>query len=196
LGPEIPAEQKPILEAALNKQHELLVQQGFGNALREFLGGQPIAPDLPTNFRHVPQKTDAGVTYQSMLPKYIQAKREQVTRLNVRLLGMIQACNQIAGTPDPGRFSLPVTKQAWQTNQAKVQMRLKSLNARLEAVRGIEEGMGVLRPKIEELAVRKMRTEHPMLAVEWDAACEQARRNIFTKGDRPIGDKRSVAVKH
>ncbi|MDR3299807.1 MAG: hypothetical protein LBU43_07375 [Candidatus Accumulibacter sp.] len=120
---------------------------------------------------------------------------EQVKRLDVRLPGMIQVCDRIAGTPDPGRFSLPATKQAWQTNQAKVQMRLKSLNARLEAVRGIEEGMGVLRPKIEELAVRKMRADRPVLAVEWDTACEQARRNTLTKGDKPIGYKKNAAVK-
>jgi N12 class adenine-specific DNA methylase len=37
-GPEIPAEQRPVLDAAMRRQREALEKIGFGEALREFLG--------------------------------------------------------------------------------------------------------------------------------------------------------------
>lgn len=50
------------------------------------------------------------------------------------------------------------------------------LEARLELVREIKEGMGLHSPRIEELATRKLRQERPDLASAWDAHKEAERR--------------------
>jgi hypothetical protein len=81
----------------------------------------------------------------------------------------------------PKWWSPPASKQAWQENHACLEARWRSLSVRLDSVRGIENDMGVYRPKIEELATRKMRREHPALAAAWDASQEQGRRAQLEK---------------
>lgn len=119
-------------------------------------------------------------TYQEALALYVQAKHDQVERIEDRLENLIdrqQARLQQTQANQPGLLSRPGAKRAWQNQQMQQQARLQSLHVRLEAVREIKEGMGLHSPKIEELATRKMRAENPELATDWDAMREAARRH-------------------
>lgn len=119
-------------------------------------------------------------TYQEALALYVQAKHDQVERIEDRLENLIdrqQARLQQTQANQPGLLSRPGAKRAWQNQQMQQQARLQSLHVRLEAVREIKEGMGLHSPKIEELATRKMRAENPELASDWDAMREAARRH-------------------
>lgn len=118
-------------------------------------------------------------TYQEAIALYTQGKRDQVERIEDRLENLIdrQQAHLQQTQAAPGRLSLPGSKRAWQTQQARQQARLQTLHARLEVVREIKEGMGLHSPKLEELATRKMRAENPELASDWDAMREAARRH-------------------
>ncbi|MGL0788787.1 IncP plasmid survival protein KfrC family protein [Xanthomonas translucens pv. undulosa] len=119
-------------------------------------------------------------TYQEALALYVQAKHDQVERVEDRLENLIerqQARLQQTQANQPGLLTRPGAKRAWQNQQMQQQARLQSLHVRLEAVREIKEGMGLHSPKVEELATRKMRAENPELASDWDAMREAARRH-------------------
>ena len=119
-------------------------------------------------------------TYQAALASYVEAKHDQVERLEDRLETMIEqqeARLQRTQANTPGLLSRPGTRRAWQAQQAQQQARLQTLHNRLDAVREIKEGMGVHAPRVEELATRKMRTENPELASDWDAMREAARKH-------------------
>lgn len=119
-------------------------------------------------------------TYQEALAVYVQSKSAQVEHIEDRLENLIyrqQARLQQAQAGKPGFLARPGTRQVWQSEQAKQQARLQVLHTRLEIVRDIKEGMGIHGSKIEELATRKMRTEHPELASDWDAMREATRRH-------------------
>jgi len=119
-------------------------------------------------------------TYQEALALYVQAKHDQVERIEDRLENLIdrqQARLQQTQANQPGLLTRPGAKRAWQNQQMQQQARLQSLHVRLEAVREIKEGMGLHSPKVEELATRKMRAENPELASDWDAMREAARRH-------------------
>lgn len=116
--------------------------------------------------------------YQNALAEYVQAKHDQVERIEDRIESLIdqqQARLQRAQSSQPGMFSLPSTKAAWQAQQAQQQARLQALHGRLETVREIKEGMGVHAPKIEELATRKLRLKEPGLASDFDEMQEAQR---------------------
>jgi DNA repair exonuclease SbcCD ATPase subunit len=117
--------------------------------------------------------------YQQAQAAYVQAKHAQVERIEDRLESLIdrqQARLQQTQQSRPGLLAMPGAKRAWQSQQAQQQARLHTLQGRLEAVREIKEGMGLLSPKIEELATRKLRAEHPKLTADWDALQEASRR--------------------
>ena len=117
--------------------------------------------------------------YEVTLANYVEAKHNQVARLEDRLENLIEqqeARVQQMRENSPGMFSLPGKKRAWQANTAREQARLQTLRNRLEAVREIRDGMSLRVPRIEELATRKMRAENPQLASSWDAMREEQRR--------------------
>jgi hypothetical protein len=117
--------------------------------------------------------------YQQAQAAYVQAKHAQVERIEDRLESLIdrqQARLQQTQQSRPGLLAMPGAKRVWQSQQAQQQARLHTLQGRLEAVREIKEGMGLLSPKIEELATRKLRAEHPKLTADWDALQEASRR--------------------
>lgn len=119
-------------------------------------------------------------SYAEAIALYVQAKHDQVERIEDRLEQLIdrqQARLQQTQANMPGRLTLPSTRRAWQNQQVQQQARLQTLHVRLEAVREIKEGMGLHSPKIEELATRKMRAENPELAADWDAMRQAARRH-------------------
>jgi hypothetical protein len=118
--------------------------------------------------------------YQKALAEYVEAKHLQVERIEDRLEKLIdrqQARLQQSQANMPGFLSLPGTKRAWQIRQEQQQGRLQCLYSRLESVREIKEGIGLHSPKIEELAVRKLRGEQPELAEEWDDMQEAGRKH-------------------
>ena len=110
--------------------------------------------------------------YQATLAGYVQAKHAQIERLEGRLEKLIerhQIKHQQTRASPPGLFSLPGARRAWQKQQAQQQARLQTLRTRLAAVREIKHGMGLDARKLEELATRKLRAQHPELAAEWNA---------------------------
>lgn len=118
--------------------------------------------------------------YQKTLAEYVEAKHLQVERIEDRLEKLIdrqQARLQQSQANMPSFLSLTGTKRAWQVRQEQQQGRLQCLYRRLESVREIKEGMGLHSPKIEELAVRKLRGEQPELAEEWDDMQEAGRKH-------------------
>jgi hypothetical protein len=117
--------------------------------------------------------------YRQAQAAYVQARHAQVERIEDRLESLIdrqQARLQQTQQSRPGLLAMPGAKRAWQSQQAQQQARLHALQGRLEAVREIKEGMGLLSPRIEELATRKLRAEHPRLTADWDALQEASRR--------------------
>ena len=119
-------------------------------------------------------------TYQETLAVYVEAKHDQVERIEERLETLVerqQARLQQTQAKQPGLLAPPGAKRAWQTQQTQQQARLQALHMRLDAVREIKDGMGLHAPKVDELATRKMRIENPELASDWDAMREAARRH-------------------
>ena len=118
-------------------------------------------------------------TYEATLANYVEAKHNQVARLEGRLKNLIEQqdarVRQLENSA-PGKFSLPGTKRAWQVKVAHEQARQRTLRNRLEAVREIREGTGLRTPRINELATRRMRAENPELASSWDAMREAQRK--------------------
>ena len=118
-------------------------------------------------------------TYEATLANYVEAKHNQVARLEGRLKNLIEQqdarVRQLENSA-PGKFSLPGTKRAWQVKVAHEQARQRTLRNRLEAVREIRDGMSLRVPRIEEMATRKMRAENPQLASSWDAMREAQRK--------------------
>ena len=109
--------------------------------------------------------------YSASLAAYIDAKHDQVERIEDRLEALIaQQTIRLAQTQDscPGRVSLPSTKANWQQQMLRQQATIQRLHDRLEEVREIRDGMGVHGPKLEELAARKLRAQEPDLAADWD----------------------------
>jgi DNA repair exonuclease SbcCD ATPase subunit len=110
--------------------------------------------------------------YNGALAEYVQEKQEQVERLEDRLENLIE--QEITNLEScqaqrPARLFLrPNARGAWEREQVRRQATIQRLQNRLEHVREIKEEMGVHGPKIEELAVRKLRQKEPDLAAEWD----------------------------
>lgn len=110
-------------------------------------------------------------SYQSGLANTVQAKYDQVGRIEDRLEGQIEAQEtriQSLASNRPGFLAMPGARQAWEAQQSQQQQVLQKLNERLEAVREIHAGMGVHGPKIEDLAERRFRMREPELAMGWD----------------------------
>jgi len=119
----------------------------------------------------------------------LRAKHDQVEHIEDRLEGLIdrqRARLQQTQILAPGLLSLPSSKRAWQSQQAQQQAYLQTLQARLDMVREIKEGMGLHSPKLEELATRKMCAENSELASNWDSMREVTRRHelLMRKQDR------------
>lgn len=109
--------------------------------------------------------------YLGTLAVYVEAKQEQVERLEDRLENVIEqqlAKLQQTQSMRPGLLAMPGTRATWQQQQARQQARIQCLQNRLENVREIKEGMDIHGPKIEMLAARKLRVQEPELVAEWD----------------------------
>jgi chromosome segregation ATPase len=126
---------------------------------------------------------DSGASadqYASALAAEVDAKQAQVERIEERLETLIedQASRlQDAQAHPPGLFSRRGARGAWQAQLQRQQAAIQRLQARLEAVREVKEGMGVAAPKLEELAARKLRRKEPELVEGWEEMREAQRRH-------------------
>ena len=118
-------------------------------------------------------------TYETTLCDYVQAKQDQAEKIESVLETKVSQAQQQAaaqGKEKPGLFTSAAKKKAMATAQEHKQKRLQQLNMRLEQVREIKDGMGLRVPKIEEIATRKMRRDHPEIAASWDSMREAMRK--------------------
>jgi len=110
--------------------------------------------------------------YNGALAVYVEAKYEQVERIEDSLENLIE--QQMATLQDyqvhrpAGLLLRPRAREAWEREQARRQTVIQRLESRLERVREIKEEMGLNGTKIEQLAARKLRLKEPGLAGEWD----------------------------
>lgn len=118
--------------------------------------------------------------YSAAFAAQVEAKHDQAERIEDKLENLIeqQASRlQQAQARQPGMLALPGARAKWQQQMQQQQSTMQRLHGRLEAVREIKEGMGVHGPRIEELATRKLRTQEPELASDWDDMQETQRRH-------------------
>jgi len=135
-------------------------------------------------------------TYQNTLNTYVQAKHEQVEIIESRLKNIInqqQVKLQQLQRNTPGLFSLPKTRRIWQSQKAQQQLRLHTLQNRLSGVVEIKDGLGLHSPLIEELAIRKMRTQNPELTSKMDAVNMAARQHEI---ERRMKEKKPQDLVH
>jgi len=118
--------------------------------------------------------------YATALAAQIESKHDQVERIEDRLENLIEQQSsrlQQSRSQQPGLIALPSTKAKWQQQLQQQQSTMQRLQGRLEMVREIKDGMGAHGPRIEELAVKKLRHEEPSLASEWDEQQAAIRRH-------------------
>jgi len=109
--------------------------------------------------------------YMAELATQIEAKHEQVTRIEQRIETGIERAEsdmQRMMAARPGLLAMPGRRAKWQTEVDRCQSRLQTLHERMERVHDIQHGMGLHAPKVEELAAKKLRAQQPELAAEWD----------------------------
>lgn len=127
--------------------------------------------------------------YAAALEAQVEAKHDQVERIEVRLEGVIEQqeakLHQIEAK-QPGILSMPSTRANWQCQIQQQQALLQRLHGRLEGVREIKDGMGLHGPRVEELAARKLRHAEPELAEGWDEmrAAQRAHEALMRKKDQ------------
>jgi len=123
-------------------------------------------------------------TLTATLKPYVEAKHEQIERIEARLGQVIeQQQNKMkqtkANPPKHKWLSSKKTKtantDAWYTRINQQQKRLYDLEYRQSLIGKIKAGTDSRVPNINELATRKMRREHPGLAASWDAMRESVR---------------------
>jgi DNA repair exonuclease SbcCD ATPase subunit len=124
------------------------------------------------------EATQLESQYNAGFAALVEEKHDQVERIEDKLENLIdlQASRlQQTQAKQPGILALPGARAKWQQQLQQQQNTLRRLHGRLESVREIKDGMGVHGPRIEELAIRKLRTQEPELAREWDDMQEAQR---------------------
>lgn len=124
---------------------------------------------------HPPQDMD----YSATLQIYVRAKYEQVERIEEKLKTQeAQAARALRTIQmnQPGPLSRPSTRRTWAMNRSLQTERLLAVQNRLNTVHTIKEGMNLHSPRLDEMAVRKLRFHHSELAKEWEMNQEGARR--------------------
>ena len=124
------------------------------------------------------EATQLESQYNVGFAAFVEEKHDQVERIEDKLENLIdlQASRlQQTQAKQPGILALPGTLAKWQQQVQQQQNTMQRLHGRLESVREIKEGMSVHGPRIDELAIRKLRTQEPELASEWDDMQEAQR---------------------
>ena len=111
--------------------------------------------------------------YTASLAEQIELKRAQANQLEQRLTKQAQQqterLTKLKQKP-PRMLSLPSTKRQWNNEIRKESNRLQQTEARLVTVREIRDGMGLLIPRLQEIAAAKLRAKQPELARARDEA--------------------------
>lgn len=125
--------------------------------------------------------------FSTALATHVEAKHDQVERLENKLENLIERQTtrlQQVQAARPGRISLPGARQKWAQQVQREQNTIQRLQRRLEGIKEIREGMGLHSPRVEELALRKLRAESPQLVNDWQDLQEAQRRHQALMRDR------------
>lgn len=121
-----------------------------------------------------------GLQYSAALVLQVQAKHDQVDRIEDRLETLIDQQSsrlQQVQSRQPGFLTLPGARAEWQRQVQQQRALVQRLEGRLENVREIRDAMSIHGPRIEELAGRKVRAQAPGLASDFDDFQEAQRRH-------------------
>lgn len=144
------------------------------------------------------ETAEVKMQYTATLAAQVQAKHDQVDRIEDRLEGLIEGTEarlQQTQAQQPGFLARPGSRAQWQQQVQRQQVAIQRLHDRLENVREIRDGMGLHSPRIEELAMRKLRAQEPELAAEWDSLRDAQRRHqaLLRKKEKEQRDQREVS---
>ncbi len=142
---------------------------------------------------HLEATGPVEVQYSAALMAQVEAKHGQVARIEDRLESLIEQQSsrlQQSRAKQPGVLSMPGTRTKWQQQLQQQQCSLQRLQARLETVREIKDGMGIHGPRIEEMAARKVRSQEPKLASDWADMREAQRRHEAMLRQQEVEKKR------
>ena len=137
-----------------------------------------LAKELQAEQTALLEATPLESQYSASFAAFVEEKHDQVERIEDKLENMIELLVsrlQQTQARQPGLVALPGTRAKWQQQVQQQQNTMQRLHGRLETVREIKEGMGVHNPRIDELAIRKLRAQEPELASEWDDRQEAQR---------------------
>lgn len=150
---------------------------------------QQQAEDAHSEQQALLETSPIASQYAAALAAQVEAKHDQVERIEDRLEGVIEQqetkLHQIEAK-QPGILSLPSTRANWQSQVQQQLALLQRFHGRLEGVREIKDGMGLHGPRVEELATRKLRHAEPELAEGWDEmrAAQRAHETLMRKKDQ------------
>ncbi|MBD8828998.1 IncP plasmid survival protein KfrC family protein [Pseudomonas sp. CFBP 13602] len=150
---------------------------------------QQQAEDAHSEQQAILETSPVESLYTAALAAHVEAKHDQVERIEDRLEGMIEQqeakLHQLEAK-QPGILSMPSTRANWQSQVQQQQALLQKLHDRLEGVREVKDGMGLHGPRVEELATRKLRQAEPELAEGWDEmrAAQRAHEALMRKNDQ------------
>lgn len=150
---------------------------------------QEAAEDAHSEQQALLESSPLASQYATALAAHVEAKHDQVERIEERLEGVIERqeakLHQIEAK-QPGILSMPSTRASWQSQVQQQQALLQQLHGRLEGVREIKDGMGLHGPRVEELAARKLRHDEPELAEGWDEmrSAQRAHEAFMRKQDQ------------
>jgi len=116
--------------------------------------------------------TSAVEAYETQKKLYIEAKHQQVERIEDKLRGLIrtqQTKIQQLQTNSPRWLARPSAKRAFQTQLSQQQSRLQTIEQRLSGVLAIKTRTNPHAPTVEALAAQKLRREQPELIRSRDA---------------------------
>jgi len=137
-----------------------------------------LAQELQTEQTALLEATPLESQYSASFAVFVEEKHDQVERIEDKLENLIDLQVfrlQQTQASQPGLLALPGARSKWQQQVQQQQNTMQRLHGRLETVRDIKEGMGIYGPRIDELAIRKLRAQEPELANEWDDMQEAQR---------------------
>jgi hypothetical protein len=149
--------------------------------------GESLIAQLDSAVNQVEELSDqqAQRQYNDQLGIYVQEKAEQIDRLQSNLAAALtseKAHLQAIRQSPPGWTAGKKAHVQWERQVARRTTRIAQMAQRLDRVGEIEEAAGVYaETKIEELAERKLRFDHPELAQQWDKIQRREREASIPK---------------
>jgi len=159
------AEEQPFKQAGIDAETQT-------NTLLE------LAQEMQTEQTALLEATPLESQYSASFAALVEEKHDQAERIEDKLENLIDlqvSRLQQTQAKQPGLFALPGARARWQQQVQQQQNTMQRLHGRLETVREIKEAMGIHNPRIDELAIRKLRAQEPELASEWDDMQEAQR---------------------